>query len=110
MFSLLKKGEVAARAFSIAFSRPTFHRAPDLLIGAILIRLRRTITNIQCAVVDLLNGHFSTLHRDLNRANLSQTHSNVTESQRGGMAAEVNCLDYNGCLRVVPKCAGPARA
>ena len=65
MFTLPKAAEPLVRAFSVAFTRPTFQRVTLLILGDILSLRRRTITGILRALGPLDQGHWSDLHRVL---------------------------------------------
>ena len=55
-------------SFSIAFTQPTFNRSLVLLIGAILAKGPRTITNLLWNVGDLAEGDPTDYHRVFSRA------------------------------------------
>jgi len=63
MFTLPKAAEPLVRAFSVAFTRPTFQRVTLLILGAILSLRHRTITGILRALGPLAKGHWSDFHR-----------------------------------------------
>jgi hypothetical protein len=65
MLSVPKAAEPLVRAFSVAFTRPTFQRVPVLILGAILALRRRTVTAMLRAVGPLAKGHWSDFHRVL---------------------------------------------
>lgn len=65
MFTLPKAAEPLIRAFSVAFTRPTFQRVTLLILGAILSLRHRTITGILRALGPLAKGHWSDFHRVL---------------------------------------------
>ena len=62
MFTLPKAAVPLDRAFSVAFTRPTFQRVTLLILGAILSLRRRTITGILRDWGPLAHGHRSDLH------------------------------------------------
>lgn len=68
MLSLPKAAEPLISAFSIAFTARTFQRVLVLLVGAILVLRRRTVTNVLRAMGPLARGHWSDFHRVLCRA------------------------------------------
>ena len=68
MINLPSVAEPLLMSFSIAFTEPTFHRSLVLLVGAILAKGRRTITNLLWAVGDLAEGDPSDYHRVFSRA------------------------------------------
>ncbi len=55
-------------SFSIAFTQPTFNRSLVLLVGAILAKGPRTITNLLWNVGDLAEGDPTDYHRVFSRA------------------------------------------
>jgi hypothetical protein len=55
-------------SISIAFTEPTYQRSLVLLVGAILAKGRRTITNLLWNVGDLAEGGPTDYHRVLSRA------------------------------------------
>jgi len=65
MFTLPKAAEPLVRAFSVAFTRPTFQRVTLWILGDILSLRRRTITGILRALGPLAQGHWSDFHRVL---------------------------------------------
>ena len=65
MFTLPKAAEPLVRAFSVAFTRPTFQRVTLWILGVILSLRRRTITGILRALGPLAQGHWSEVHRVL---------------------------------------------
>jgi len=65
MFTLPKAAEPLVRAFSGAFTRPTFQRVTLLILGVILSLRRRTITGILRALGPLAQRHWSDFHRVL---------------------------------------------
>jgi hypothetical protein len=60
MFTLPKAAEPLVRAFSVAFTRPTFQRVTLLILGAILSLRHRTITGMLRALGPLAKGHWRT--------------------------------------------------
>jgi len=68
MINLPSVAEPLLMSFSIAFTAPTFQRSLVLLVGAILAKGRRTITNLLWAVGDLAEGDPSDYHRVFSRA------------------------------------------
>lgn len=68
MIHLPSVAEPLLMSFSIAFTQPTFQRALVLLVGAILAKGRRTITNLLWNVGDLAGGDPSDYHRVFSRA------------------------------------------
>ena len=68
MISLPSVAEPLLMSFSIAFTEPTFQRSLVLLVGAILARGRRTITNLLWNVGDLAEGDPTDYHRVFSRA------------------------------------------
>lgn len=54
--------------FAPVFTAPTFGNAMVLLVGAILVKQRRTITNMVYGAGDLADGDLSKYHRVFNRA------------------------------------------
>ena len=68
MINLPSVAEPLLMSFSIAFTEPTFQRSLVLLVGAILAKGRRTITNLLWAVGDLAEGDPSDYHRVFSRA------------------------------------------
>lgn len=68
MINLPSVAEPLLMSFSIAFTEPTFHRSLVVLVGAILAKGRRTITNLLWAVGDLAEGDPSDYHRVFSRA------------------------------------------
>jgi hypothetical protein len=68
MLSLPKAAEPLVSRFSIAFTRPTFQRVIPLLVGFILSRGRRTITQVLGTIRTVATGHFSDYHRVFSRA------------------------------------------
>jgi len=68
MINLPSVAEPLLMSFSIAFTEPTFQRSLVLLVGAILAKGRRTITNLLWNVGDLAEGDPSDYHRVLSRA------------------------------------------
>jgi hypothetical protein len=68
MINLPTVAEPLLMSFSIAFTEPTFQRTLVLLVGAILTRGRRTITNLLWNVGDLAEGDPSDYHRVFSRA------------------------------------------
>lgn len=65
MFTLPKAAEPLVRAFSVAFTRPTFQRFTLLILGAILSLRHRTVTGILRSLGPLAQGHWSDFHRVL---------------------------------------------
>jgi hypothetical protein len=55
-------------SFSVAFTEPTFQRTLVLVVGAILAKGRRTITNLLWNAGDLAEGDPSGYHRVFSRA------------------------------------------
>ena len=55
-------------SLGIAFSEPTFNRVAPLLIGAILLRGRRSVTAILWTMRQWVPGHMTSYHRVLSRA------------------------------------------
>jgi hypothetical protein len=68
MINLPSVAEPLLMSFSIAFTAPTFQRSLVLLVGAILAKGRRTITNLLWNVGDLAEGDPSNYHRVFSRA------------------------------------------
>jgi len=68
MINLPSVAEPLLMSFSIAFTEPTFQRILVLLVGAILARGRRAITNLLWNVGDLAEGDPSDYHRVFSRA------------------------------------------
>ena len=68
MFTLPKAAQPLVRAFSAAFTRPTFQRVVVLILGAILSPRHRTVTGMLHAAGPLAKGHWSGFHRVLCRA------------------------------------------
>jgi hypothetical protein len=68
MISLPSVAERLLMSFSIAFTEPTFQRFLVLVVGAILARNRRTITNLLWNVGDLAEGDPTDYHRVFSRA------------------------------------------
>jgi hypothetical protein len=68
MINLPSVAEPLLMSFSIAFTEPTFQRSLVLLVGAILAKGRRTITNLLWAMGDLAEGDPSDYHRVFSRA------------------------------------------
>ena len=68
MISLPSVAEPLLRSFSIAFTEPTFQRSLVLLVGAILARDRRTITNLLWNAGTLATGDPTDYHRVFSRA------------------------------------------
>lgn len=65
MLSIPKAAEPLVRAFSVAFTRPTFQRVLVLMLGAILSLRQRTVTAMLRTVGPLAQGHWSDFHRVL---------------------------------------------
>ena len=68
MINLPSVAEPLLLSFSIAFTEPTFHRSLVPLVGAILAKGRRTITNLLWNVGDLAVGDPTDYHRVFSRA------------------------------------------
>ncbi len=68
MFALPVPIEDLLLAFSPLFSRPVWHHAQLLMLGAILARGKRTVTSALRAVGLARERHFTNYHRVLNRA------------------------------------------
>jgi len=68
MINLPSVAEPLLMSFSIAFTQPTFQRSLVLLVGAILARGRRTITNLLWNVGELAEGDPTDYHRVFSRA------------------------------------------
>jgi hypothetical protein len=68
MLPLPQVTEPLLMSFSIAFTEPTFNRILPLLVGAVLVRGRRTVTSILWAMRGLVPGHMSDYHRVFSRA------------------------------------------
>jgi DDE superfamily endonuclease len=68
MVNLPNVAEPLLMPFCVAFTEPTFQRSLVLLIGAILARGRRTITNLLWNVGDLAEGDPTDYHRIFSRA------------------------------------------
>jgi hypothetical protein len=68
MFALPRAAEPLLLSLSIAFRPATFNRFLALLIGAVVVRGRRTVTSLYWAVRRLVPGHFSDFHRVFSRA------------------------------------------
>jgi len=68
MFALPVPIEDLLLAFSPLFSRPVWHHAQLLMLGAILTRGKRTVTSALRAVGLARERHFTNYHRVLNRA------------------------------------------
>ena len=68
MVNLPVVAEPLLMSFSIAFTQPTFNRSLVLLIGAILAKGPRTITNLLWNVGDLAEGDPTDYHRVFSRA------------------------------------------
>jgi hypothetical protein len=58
-------------SFSVAFSRPTFHRVVLLVLGAVVTPRRRTVAAVLRTMAPLARGHFSSYHRVLSAARWS---------------------------------------
>src|SRR5215213_6780731 len=58
-------------SFSVAFSRPTFHRVVLLILGVVVAPGRRTVAAVLRTMRPLARGHFSSYHRVLSRARWS---------------------------------------
>lgn len=68
MLPLPSVAEPLVMSLGIAFSDPTFNRVVPLLVGAILLRGRRSVTAILWAMRDWVRGHMTSYHRVLSRA------------------------------------------
>jgi len=56
---------------SVAFTKATFQRFLLLLLGALLVRSRRTVTAVLAVLGQLAKGHFTSYHRVFSRASWS---------------------------------------
>lgn len=65
MFNLPKAAEPLVRAFSVAFTRPTFQRFALLIVAAILCLRQRTVSSMLRTLGLLARGHWSDFHRVL---------------------------------------------
>lgn len=71
MHGLPRAAEPLIGSLSIAFTRPTFKRFAALLVGALLVRGRRSLAEVWWAVHDRAPGHFGSFHRVFSRARWS---------------------------------------
>ena len=68
MLTLPPAAEPLIMSFYIAFTQPTFKRILPLIVGAILVVGRRTVTAVLRTMGPLAKGHFSSYHRVFSRA------------------------------------------
>jgi hypothetical protein len=99
MINLPSVAEPLLMSFSIAFTEPTFQRSLVLLVGAILAKGRRTITNLLWAVGDLAEGDTSDYHRVFSRAPWS-----LWKVGRVLAVAVIELAAANDWIRVIVDC------
>ena len=68
MLPLPQLVEPLLMSLSVALTEPTFNRFLPLLVGAVLVRGRRTVTSILWAMRGLVPGHMTSYHRVFSRA------------------------------------------
>jgi hypothetical protein len=68
MLPLPQVMEPLLMSLGVAFTEPTFNRILPLLVGAVVVRGRRTVTSILWAMRGLVPGHSSDYHRVFSRA------------------------------------------
>jgi hypothetical protein len=68
MLPLPQVAEPLLMGLRLAFTEPTFNRFLPLLVGAIVLRGRRTVTSILWAMRGLVPGHMTDYHRVFSRA------------------------------------------
>lgn len=68
MLPLPQVTEPLLMGLGIAFTEPTFKRILPLLVGAIVLRGRRTVTSVLWAMRGLVPGHMTDYHRVFSRA------------------------------------------
>jgi hypothetical protein len=71
MFTIPTAAEPLFMNFSIAYTQPTFQRILPLMVGAILVQGRHTVTAIYRIMRPVIRGHVSTYHRVFSRASWS---------------------------------------
>ena len=99
MINLPSVAEPLLMSFSIAFTEPTFQRTLVLLVGAILAKGRRTITNLLWNVGDLAEGDPSDYHRVFSRAPWS-----LWKLGRVLAIAVIELAAFDDWIRVVVDC------
>ena len=68
MLPLPQVAEPLLMGLGVAFTEPTFNRFLPLLVGAIVLRGRRTVTSILWTMRGLVPGHMTDYHRVFSRA------------------------------------------